>query len=97
MGHSVVACVREFDAELDSQMSRTPETVEATERTSRSNRGAGAVSSNSAKGARSCRHALYMMTGDAQRAAQSSAAAFLVHKAIEIPTNTKAEVMASLR
>jgi len=30
-----------------------------------------------------------------QSAAQSSAAAFLVHKAIEIPTNTKAEVMAS--
>ena len=97
MGHSVVACVREFDAELDSQMSRTPETVEATERTSCSNRGAGAVSSNSAKSSRSCLHALNMMIGDAQSAAQSSAAAFLVHNVIEIPTNTKAEVMASLR
>jgi hypothetical protein len=38
-----------------------------------------------------------MMIGDAQSAAQSSAAAFLVHNVIEIPTNTKAEVMASLR
>jgi hypothetical protein len=37
------------------------------------------------------------MTGDAQSAAQSSAAAFLVPIAIEIPTNAKAEVIASLK
>src|SRR5580700_3138896 len=69
--------------------------AEAAERTSSSNWGAGDASSNSANGFRSCRQALKMITGEAQSAAQSSAAAFLVHRAIEMPTNANAEVIAS--
>jgi hypothetical protein len=55
------------------------------------------VSSNSQMGGRNCRIPLKMMIGEAQSAAQSSAAAFLLNKAAVIPTNARPEVMASLK
>jgi hypothetical protein len=55
------------------------------------------VSRSSAMGGRSWRHALNRMTGEAHKAAQSSAVGFCVQRAIEIPINANAEVMASLK
>ena len=63
---------------------------------SRDFRHIGAVSRSSAAGARICRRALKRMIGEAQRAAQSSAAGLPVNSPTVMPMKAKPDVMASL-
>src|ERR1700689_5976991 len=59
--------------------------------------GDGLAASSSAMGCRTFLQALKMIIGEAQRAAQSSAAGFRVQRAMDIPTKAKLDVIASLK